>query len=306
MKRLRMLSLAAIVLLLGCLTACTVGLCDVCGQVVIGKNYSDGSVETLCRDCRAMQKRMAYYGGEGGGDMDTPEPGKAAADRESEDKPRSDVFSIPQRKFSKPEMAGKFFIESVSNLDFTSAVSAFSICDRAEGTDFDVFTNRQLIFMPSELLPDYPEYVPLDELYFLQNAARSMKSFLYTLLTDYRVGEAYIVDGENLTLEDISGEMDPSRLSSLKCLRIDYSNPALQNSADHEKNMQEVCKLYGADSIEEYVMLLELEDSLYAAGFTAIEYDGKWQIMNLTGTMAGLAVDSTEETTMEDYMAYLE
>ena len=228
MIKLRICFLAALVLLLACLTACTVRVCDVCERTVIGKNYADDDFETLCKDCYATQRRMAYYGSENR---------DSALLEKTESADSEEAFVISQRSFTKPEQAGKFFVESLAKQDLTEALSAFCIRGCAENFDFEAYTDREGTFLPSRLLPEGTAYQPLNELYFLNKAGVSVRSFLCNLLTDYEVSQTYAVNGKELTAPEIIASFDAEQLSTLKCLRIDLSCQSVQSSEAHKANM---------------------------------------------------------------------
>lgn len=311
MKKLRMCFLALTVMLIGTLTACTFGVCDVCDRTVIGKNFAVGDMEMLCRDCAAMQKRLAYYGASAeetassqGSKEETPEQRTEEVEK-SENVRSQDAITIEQRKFSTPEQAGEFFIKALSKQDISKALSVFSISDRAKNFDFEAYVNRRRTFALYDPFPETPAFVPLNELFLLDNANMSIRTFLCNLLTDYEVGQLYRVDGAERTAEEIADALDPNALSALKCLRVDRSSAAMQDSEAYKANMQGYCACFGADDAAEYMMLLELGDKLYAAGFSAIEYDGAWQIFSLMPMLAGFPEGGVEETTMEAYQEYL-
>lgn len=212
--------------------------------------------------------------------------------------------AIPQKYFQTPEQAAEFFAKSVSDNDFESALSAFAITEKAEKFDFKALVDRIQAFMPINLLaPEYESYNFLNGVNLLNQAATTVKCFVYSFNYSEDLGQMEALRDSGRTPTQIFEQLDPVKVRGLKLVRIDYVNPLIQDSETNQANNKKQEAVYGSTDTKDYLALYELDGKYYFGGFQFGKYSGGWQINMLSSPIGNIsAYGSVEEISMDGYL----
>lgn len=212
--------------------------------------------------------------------------------------------------FDSPEAAIIHYFEKIAENDIEGALQACAVQECENKYDFKKQAIRNQSLMPLSVSYSPNKY----DMYRIRNRikmenyfANIIVSVCYSLTTDAPVihGETMLFSNE-AEVDRFIAEVNPEQLKDLKVMRIDYSCPSKQNSEQNQENFQINAATWGADEMREYVVLLELQNRYYMAGYSVNRYGEGWKI-NGTAPLTGMSGSGEVEAISEDdYAEYLE
>ena len=194
------------------------------------------------------------------------------------------------KSFSMPEEAIEYFVDRMTAGDWEGALSACAVNEIAENYDYQAMVERIQALVPSmQCLPsEYEEFVGHNRASIRAGILRQMAwmTFSITLPEEYDEFLQYMPTSEGVDFDDVVEDMDPAPVSGLKLVRIESHEMSSQN----EENYDRQAAGYGADALTSRVVLYEYDGDYYAGGFTLLQYNGRWLILNLNDNLAGIPV----------------
>ena len=195
--------------------------------------------------------------------------------------------------FSTPEKAIQYFVDCIKEGDTKGALQSFAISEKANGFDFekDIEKTRQYQKITSLSPANNSYYYPLNEGSIYGTAAHQVAVFSYSfLLPEEDFSDATIsLDDLDESVSELEEKiLDTSKLGNLILEQTVNVYDCLQNinNIKSQDDFVEQAKVFGADDIQEFVALYELDGKYFFSGFQMIDFDGSWKINCLYSTLA--------------------
>ncbi len=221
----------------------------------------------------------------------------------------SQASSVAAKGFESPEQAIEFFIEKIKSGDIDGALGACASGLMAVNYDYEKMAERLNAIMPIVNGANVPgsEYTlaaKYKETTYNTSILMQLSHIIYGLNSQ---GEnSKVIEGQPLMpiddvdFDELIGYFDPEVLKELKIVKIDEHS---MNSDDRNReNQKKQAGILGADTQDFRSVLYEYDGDYFAGGFTLIEYDGEWFIVNMIDPLLGVSaygtlqpVDSEEE-----------
>lgn len=196
---------------------------------------------------------------------------------------------VPSPAFATPEDAFRHFFGALGRGDLDGALEAVAIDEHVRDFDFEGLASRIQALVPGSMLPgDYELYRRLNLFRRLDEIGTDLQFFVYSLLRpdlDHR--RPTILQDPDF-FSSFVRSVDPGRLAALSLVDLMIPSPELFFSERNQENMQRTAGIYGADDMEEYVLLFEFEGRLVAGAATVFRYGEGWKIGGLQGLISGL------------------
>lgn len=216
-----------------------------------------------------------------------------ASEHESDSSEKDGDFVLSQRFFDTPEEAYTYFIEAVRDARFDDALSAFALKSKAENFDTLAQADRLNVYRYGAM-PDYDAYLSLDTCYFAGQTVRQITFFVSSVLADQEIYNEFISsgllqnDGDH-GYQEFFAELDPTRLSDLKLVRITPVKDLLEaeNYEIFRENERKICAVYGAEDSADFEVTLTLNGQYYKCSFKALQYTDGWRIDMLCSPVLG-------------------
>lgn len=186
--------------------------------------------------------------------------------------------------FDTPEEALDYFVEAVSRMDYEKALTAFPIERAAENYSFYAMTNRIQSWQPNLDMPvpeGADENIQLNQHFFAVTRERQINNFIFSFFADAELREGYPICEEY----EIRRLFEDYNIEDIRNLRIEeeieFTDPELQESESCQENFTKMARIYGGDTIEDYLVKYRIDNKVYVSGVQFIKYGGKYYIWNL-------------------------
>jgi hypothetical protein len=209
---------------------------------------------------------------------------------------------ILEKSFEEPEDAITYYFEHLKDGDLNGMLAACDVNEKATNFDFDKSYDWLGVWMLNTLLPpEYDTYQGINKYVAGNTFALAIKNQYLALTASDNEAVKTLLEGESVTdLGDFETELiDPEAVRELKLVRMDLASPANQKSDRIRKNLKKAAGVYGGDDFKDYVVLYELDDQYYMAGFFLYHYKSGWKITSLQSSLAG--INGIYPTTMSEY-----
>lgn len=218
-----------------------------------------------------------------------------------------DQITDTNMSFSTPEDTIDYFAKCMSSEDSEGALQAFAISEQASGYDAEKYMDRLQCYFPMMLSPGgNSTYNPLNEGILYGRASAQIQKFIYSFILPTAFTDGYTLTIPNMPMgvsETVTEMLDTSKIRNVTLVRADEVSPDIQQSEQNQKNFTITAKCFGADGVEDYVALYELDGEYYVGGFFLLEYNGSWKIQSLNSLLAGTSsAGNVIRTTKADYM----
>ncbi len=206
--------------------------------------------------------------------------------------------AFASQSFSTPEEAIESFVGYLKAGDYDGALGTCAVGNMASGFDYQYTAKRLMTLLPvatSNMPSEYPQYV----LYNRHKAARELLMQMICFSVSFHISDESrgLIDGMPVTLENgefpdgLIEQLDPLAISSLEI--VDIAKTSMHDDELNRENQKKQAKVYGADDVQFRSVLYELDGGYYVGGFTVIEFNGRWQIQNMSDPIVGISAFGT-------------
>lgn len=203
--------------------------------------------------------------------------------------------------FATPEEAIEFSTERIADGDAAAALTAWAGDAQAENLDLVGTLERLRALSPADTssVPSDDElFVELGQSIRAGTAAEQYRRMAFSLLLpEVRTDTTTVLDGRDVTAQDIADGLDSARLAGLKVQQVDR----VEGPERFDELLAQAATLVGADEKREYVVLYQWDGQTYLGGAGVLRYGDEWQIETLTSMLAGTADGTLEPTTADEY-----
>ncbi len=183
------------------------------------------------------------------------------------------------KSFNTPEKLVEYYVDGVRTGDLQTMSEAFAVQTISQKYDFSAYSQRIGVIIPissSGLLPaKYKQYKIMNEALVLGNCVRAYQQILFGI-RKIQTGKQYPVKN----IEDAKAfeeKIDPDFLKNLKISDL----KAMPESAASRKNAQSTAKMYGADDVKYYSIVLECNgNKVTATTAMLLRYGNSWCLGN--------------------------
>ncbi len=207
-------------------------------------------------------------------------------------------FTSAPKSFATPEDAIESFVGYLKAGDYDGALSACAINSMASGFDYKKYAERLSVVPPITMAGMPSEYAQYVKYNALKNTLTVMNQMIgFTVSFSLSEGNSGIINGMTTMLEDgqfpdgLIEELNPDILESLEI--VDIAKTSLHDTPTNRENQKKQAETCGADDIQFRSVLYKYMGSYYVGGFTLIEYNGRWQVQNMSDPIAGISAFGT-------------
>ncbi len=212
--------------------------------------------------------------------------------------PAASSPATASKGFDTPEDAIESFVGYLKAGDYDGTLSTCAINSMASGFDYKKYAERLSVLPPIAMagMPsDYAQYVKYNA---LKNTLTVMNQMIaFTVSFSLSEDNSGIINGMTTMLEDgqfpdgLIEDLNPDILESLEI--VDIAKTSLHDTPTNRENQKKQAETYGADDIQFRSVLYKYMGSYYVGGFTLIEYNGRWQVQNMSDPIAGISAFGT-------------
>ncbi len=204
--------------------------------------------------------------------------------------------AVSSQSFDTPEAAIESFVGYMKAGDYKGILRTCAINTMAQSFDYKVYSELHEGISPmyyGYLPSDYPDYVAYNKYKLTKEILSDIYNFVISLKLPIEYSEitynSIFVINEDSFPDNIIEDMAPAKISELNM--IDIEKNELKNGDDYLRKRKEEADVFGAEDIQRRTVLFEYEDRYYICGFTLIQYDGRWQVQNLSDEYSGISFD---------------
>ena len=215
------------------------------------------------------------------------------------------LLNVESKSYSTPEDAVHAAVSAIADNDARKLFAASAVTEAGAGYDLAAQA-KQLDALPGIYYAgapsEYEMYQDMNELMVANTLATQVRGFCYSFFIEDDLSQMAALTGDAQLGEYIE-KVNPANLKELKVLRVDLPYPNTANSDDIKAAEKQSAALYGADNQEQRIALLELDGTLYWAGFTLLQYGNDWKVLALYSPLANQpATGAVVEVMEEEYI----
>lgn len=201
--------------------------------------------------------------------------------------------AFASRSFNTPEEAIENFVEYLKAGDFDGALSATTAETLSSSFDYRKYVERMQGLWPAgkTYLPaDYQQFIKCNRYKYTNDMLQKMIIFSATLTLSeenatFVAGDVMAYQDEK-TLDDFITQLNPESIGSLEIVKIAATKMQRDEKTQDILKMQAVP--YGAEDQQCRSVLFKYNGGYYLGGFTLLQYDGKWQVYDMSDPTNGL------------------
>ena len=210
----------------------------------------------------------------------------------------SSGFTSAPKSFATPEDAIESFVAYLKAGDYDGVLSTCAIDSMASGFDYKKYAERMSVLPPITMAGMPSEYAQYVKYNALKNTLTVMNQMIgFTVSFSLSENNSGIINGMTTMLEDgqfpdgLIEELNPDILDSLEIVEI--AKTSIHDIPKNRENQKKQADMYGADDLQFRSVLYQYNGHYYVGGFTLVEYDGRWQIQNMSDPIIGIPVLGT-------------
>lgn len=222
---------------------------------------------------------------------------KETSQKENTNKGPAQSIRLESAGFDLPEQAVVAYLAGLKSADLNAMMRTFAVESYVEHYDFEANLNRIRVYNPAQeiKMPNVGEVATDLNMESRRSTISDAISRQYIFLCGPDIGQPNLPRMES---DEDAGEftakfvksLNEKDLSSVTCLGF-IAPAALSEGYDAERTQEiisEQAAVYGAKKVESCVAVFELEGETYLLCCDVVQYNGKWHMLRLGGTIASL------------------
>lgn len=192
---------------------------------------------------------------------------------------QSSLTVSSDKTFSTPEKLVEYYVDGLRTGDLQTMSEAFAVQTVSKKCDFSAYSQKLGVIIPMSspnLLPTkYKQFSSMNEALILGNCIKAYEQILFGM-KKVQLGKQYPVKKAE-DAEAFEEKMNPNFLKNIKISTL----KAMPESTSSKKNAQSTAKIYGADEVKYYNIVLECEgNTVTASPAMLLRYGKSWCLAN--------------------------